>query len=80
MNIQGTDLLEVVRRKPKKDVDMDLSSNADGHFDENPPSSSPDVVLRKNNFNSSTKLNALIMNLRRSVFGFQSNHSLSGLA
>ena len=56
--MQESQLLEVVRRKPVKRLGSpdpdELSCDAD---------SSPAVMLRKNNFNSSTKLNALCEDL-----------------
>ncbi|KAF8514339.1 SNF2 family N-terminal domain-containing protein [Hysterangium stoloniferum] len=58
--VKESDLLEVVRRKPTKRHDSlqpdDLNDDRD---------SSPAVMLRRNTFNSSTKLNALSENLRR---------------
>ncbi|TFK26658.1 DNA repair protein RAD5 [Coprinopsis marcescibilis] len=52
--IKSQELVEIVR-KPKKEDDQPPSSQA----------SEPDVVLRRNDFQSSTKLDALIQNLRR---------------
>lgn len=55
-------LLEIVRRKPaKKPNAIDLDDL------DNDRESSPAVMLRKNNFNSSTKLDALSEDLRETV-------------
>ncbi|TFK41996.1 DNA repair protein RAD5 [Crucibulum laeve] len=51
--VKARDLIEVVRRK--KDQDAPSSSQA----------SEPEVILRRNDFHSSTKLEALVKNLRR---------------
>lgn len=49
--------MEVVR--PKKEEDLDKTPS-------NSEPSMPDVILRRNDFRSSTKLEALLQNLRRS--------------
>lgn len=51
--LQPSDLLEVVRRKKGTDI---LSSSQD---------SQPEVTLRRNDFHSSTKLEALVRDLRK---------------
>ncbi|KIJ52509.1 hypothetical protein M422DRAFT_202622 [Sphaerobolus stellatus SS14] len=58
--IKESQLLEVVRRKPIEQREQQQENDLDGDR-----GSSPAVVLRKNNFNSSTKLNALTEDLRR---------------
>jgi len=56
--IREQDLIEVIRTKNEAG-EGDETSNADG------PSKVPKVVLRRNDFRSSTKLEALMQNLRR---------------
>ncbi|KAF7791598.1 hypothetical protein EIP86_002615 [Pleurotus ostreatoroseus] len=51
--VKESDLLEVVRDKPKASQDTDT------------PTPTPSVTLRRNDFRSSTKLDALLQNLRR---------------
>jgi DNA repair protein RAD5 len=58
---QPSKLLEVVRKKaPKFQARPKDSDDLDGHRE-----SSPAVILRKNDFSSSTKLNALSEDLRK---------------
>lgn len=55
--LQESDLLEVVRSKKERDEDALPTSQ----------SSAPEVILRRNDFRSSTKLDALVANLRMSL-------------
>ena len=54
--LQESDLLEVVRSKKKRDEEAPATSQ----------NSAQEVILRRNDFQSSTKLDALILNLRMS--------------
>ncbi|KAF8576054.1 hypothetical protein K439DRAFT_1655324 [Ramaria rubella] len=58
--VKESQLLEVVRKKPSKISNTDELNDFNDERD-----SSPAVILRQNNFNSSTKLNALLEDLRR---------------
>ncbi|KAH8119981.1 SNF2 family N-terminal domain-containing protein [Phellopilus nigrolimitatus] len=61
------DLLEIVKRKKHRGPSIGIAPEVqtdDDLFDEN-PSSSPGIELRRNDFKSSTKLNALVQHLRR---------------
>jgi DNA repair protein RAD5 len=62
---QPDDLLEVIKRKKVKPAEIGIAPERDEDEDVNaPPPSSPAYELRKNDFKSSTKLNALIAHLR----------------
>ncbi|KZS91640.1 hypothetical protein SISNIDRAFT_456554, partial [Sistotremastrum niveocremeum HHB9708] len=63
--LKETDLLDVVRHKS----DQSGPSNDDGD-DGAEGSSPPDIVLRRNDFQSSTKLNALMQHLSTSLFTY----------
>lgn len=65
--LQPSDLLEVIKkRKTPKDIGIAPEADEDEDMHE-PPRSSPAFELRKNDFKSSTKLNALIAHLRKSL-------------
>lgn len=57
MLLQESDLLEVVRPSKSGKSDEEATGSQD---------SEPEVILRRNNFRSSTKLEALVQNLRGS--------------
>ena len=56
-------MLEVVRDKPKASQDMDTDT----------PTPTPSVTLRRNDFRSSTKLDALLQNLRAYTVSYHSD-------
>ena len=57
---QEDQLLEIVRRKKARGV-----PETEGFVPDDAPPSSPEFVLRRNDFESSTKLNALAHHLRQ---------------
>jgi hypothetical protein len=61
--LQESDLLEVVRSTKERNGDAPNGSQ----------NSLPEVILRRNDFRSSTKLEALVQNLRRRLNIVQAN-------
>lgn len=68
---QASDLLEIVKRKRDREISVGIAPEQtdDIEMTEAAPSSSPEVELRKNDFKSSTKLNALTQHLRAYTSG-----------
>ena len=62
---QEDQLLEIVRRKKVRGVSIGIEPETEGFVPDAAPPSSPEFVLRKNDFKSSTKLNALAYHLRQ---------------
>lgn len=68
---QESDLLEIVKRKKIKEasVGIELELKEEGEIlNLEAPPSSPAFELRRNDFKSSTKLNALVQNLRKLIY------------
>ncbi|KAI5124124.1 hypothetical protein M0805_000937 [Coniferiporia weirii] len=62
--VKEEELLEIVRRRKIGATDIGIALETEDESNV-PPESSPDVQLRRNDFKSSTKLNALVQHLRR---------------
>ncbi|EJD03591.1 uncharacterized protein FOMMEDRAFT_81947 [Fomitiporia mediterranea MF3/22] len=63
--VKEEQLLEIVRRKKARAMSIGIAPEAEEIISDEAPSSSPAFELRRNDFKSSTKLNALIQHLRR---------------